>query len=85
MLANCLCVGEVQSNADFFCMGYPRGEVFWVEMLAGDFQKCAEFNRERFTTISFKRDFKDSSRHRQIPIEKLASHGKRINTTAAAE
>lgn len=85
MLANCLACGEVQSNARFFCIGYPQGRTFWVTMLAGDFGECARFNADRFDTISYVREFKGSSRVRGIPIHQLARHGKRIHTAAAAE
>lgn len=83
-LAHCIMVGEVQSNCDYFCMGYPQGDTFFVVMLAGDFAKCAEFNASRYRKISYRREFKGSQRIRSIDTRKLASHGKRINTSAAS-
>lgn len=74
-LAHCLAFGEVQSNADFFCMGYPQGDQFYVKMLAGDFAKCAKHNLGRFKTICYKREFKGSGKMRTINIEKLKRHG----------
>ena len=85
MLANCLACGEVQSSDRYFCIGYPQGRTFWVTMLAGDFTECARINAGRFDFISYVREFKGSTRVREIPIHQLARHGKRINTTAAAE
>jgi hypothetical protein len=85
-LAHCLAFGEVQSNADFFCMGWPEeGGVFFVQMLAGDFRKCARFNAGRFTSLKFARDFKGSPRARNFNLQRLNHYGKRINTAAAAE
>jgi len=84
-VAHCLAFGEVQSNADFFCMGWPEqdGDVFFVQMLAGDFRKCARFNASRFSTLRFARDFKGSPRIRIFNLQRLNRHGKRIHSTAA--
>lgn len=74
-LAHCLAVGEVQSNADFFCMGWPEGDAFFVQMLAGDFKSCARFNAGRFQSLRFHRNFKGDARIHQINLERLNRHG----------
>ena len=84
-LAHCLAFGEVQSCATYFCMGWPTGDGgFWVQMLAGDMRECLRVNRGRFKRLEFNREFRGDGKRRSLPYESL-SHGKRINTTAAAK
>lgn len=84
-LAHCLAFGEVQSSASYFCMGWPtEGGGFWVQMLAGDMRECLRVNRGRFKRLEFNREFRGDGKRRSLPYDSL-NHGKRINTTAAAE
>jgi len=75
-LTHCLAVGEVQSNADFFCMGWPEANgAFFVQMLAGDFKACAKLNANRYKALSFERAFKGDTRRHVINLERLNRHG----------
>lgn len=80
-LAHCFAFGEVQSNADFFCMGWPTAEGFWVQCLAGNMRACLRFNKGRFPKIIFNREFRKSFKVRAIEPSKLERHGKRKHTT----
>lgn len=75
-LAHCLSVGEVQSCARYFCMGWPTGDGgFWVQMLAGDMRECLRRNKGRFTRLDFNRSFRNDPREHSIPYPEL-THGK---------
>lgn len=74
-LAHCFAFGEVQSNADFFCMGWPTQEGFWVQCLAGDMRACLRFNRGRFPKIIFNRVFRGQPQIRSIEHSTLERHG----------
>lgn len=84
-LAHCLAFGEVQSNAEFFCMGWPDHGGFWVQCLTGNMRACLRLNKGRYARIIFNREFRKDTRIRSLRHSDLARHGKRIHTTTAAE
>lgn len=65
--ADCLAVGEVHVQPEFFTMGWPVGDGgFHVQMLAGSVRAAMRAHAGRFQFIQFARGVRGDNRIRRI-------------------